>query len=214
MPELQIIGGPASNFVWVARIACMEKGIRYSHVSVMPHTPEVDAIHPFGKIPVMRHGDVTLCESRAICGYIDRTFDGPPLFPRDPVVAAQVEQWISITCTHLDPVWLRQYVAANIFPGTPDGSPDRVRIDAALPKMAGQFDVMDRVVAKTGYLVGNAFTLADAYLTPLVYYMNKFPESSALLATRQNLKDYLGRQIERESVRATTPQQPPGSARR
>jgi glutathione S-transferase len=45
----------------------------------MPHTPEVVAIHPFGKIPVMRHGDVTLAESRAICGYVDRAFDGPAL---------------------------------------------------------------------------------------------------------------------------------------
>lgn len=213
MAELQIIGGPASNFVWVTRIACMEKGVPYVHVSAMPHTQEVDAIHPFGKIPAMRHGDVTLCKSRAICTYIDRAFDGPPLTSRDPVVAAQIEQWISIVCTHLDPLWLRQYVAANIFPGTADGSPDRTRIDAALPKMAPQFDVMDRAVAKTGHLVGSAFTLADAYLTPILFYMNKMPESRALLAKRANLKAYFDRHIERESVRATTPQNPPGTAR-
>jgi glutathione S-transferase len=214
MAELQIIGGPASNFVWVARIACMEKGVAYALIPVMPHTPEIDALHPFGKIPAMRHGDVTLCESRAICAYIDRAFDGPPLTSRDPVIAAQIEQWISIVCTHLDPLWLRQYVAANIFPGTADGSPDRIRIDAALPKMASQFAVMDRAVAKTGHLVGNAFTLADAYLTPILFYMNKFPESSALLAKQLSLKAYLEGHIARDSVRTTTPQNPPGTARR
>src|SRR5215468_1337934 len=89
MPELQIIGGPQSNYVRVARIACAEKGVPYTLVPAMPHTPEVDAIHPFGKIPLMRHGDVTLSESRAICAYIDRLFDGPPLVPSDPVKAAQ-----------------------------------------------------------------------------------------------------------------------------
>jgi hypothetical protein len=31
----------------------------------MPHTPEIDAIHPVGKIPAMRHGDVVLAEPRA-----------------------------------------------------------------------------------------------------------------------------------------------------
>ena len=62
MPELQIIGAPQSNYVWVTRIACIEKGVPYTLVPVMPHSPEVDAIHPFGKIPVMRHGDITLCE--------------------------------------------------------------------------------------------------------------------------------------------------------
>ena len=90
MAELQIIGGPQSNFVWTTRIVCAGKSVPYQHLSVIPHTPDVDAIHPFGKIPVMRHGDVALCESRAIISYIDRHFDGPSLMPRDPVAAAQV----------------------------------------------------------------------------------------------------------------------------
>jgi glutathione S-transferase len=51
MPELQIIGGPQSNYVRVARIACAEKGVPYTLVSVMPHTPEVDAIHPLWQDP-------------------------------------------------------------------------------------------------------------------------------------------------------------------
>jgi len=88
MADLQIIGGSPSNFVWVTRILCTEKGVPYQHVQALPHTPEVDAIHPFGKIPVMRHGDVTLCESRAICRYIDSVFDGPSLMPSEPVIIA------------------------------------------------------------------------------------------------------------------------------
>src|SRR6201987_6141200 len=83
MPELQIIGAPQSNYVWVSRIACHEKGVPYTLVPVTPHTPEVDAIHPLGKIPAFRHRDVSLAESRAICFYIDHAFDGPPLVPRD-----------------------------------------------------------------------------------------------------------------------------------
>src|SRR5215468_4257307 len=74
MAELQIIGAPQSNYVCVARIACHEKGVPYTLVPARPHSPEVDAIHPFGKIPVMRHGDLTLCESRSICYYVDHAF--------------------------------------------------------------------------------------------------------------------------------------------
>jgi glutathione S-transferase len=211
MAELQIIGGARSNFVWVARIVCAEKGVPYTHVPAMPHTPEVDAIHPFGKIPAMRHGDVTLCESRAICAYIDQVFDGPSLLPRDPAAAAQVEQWVSIICTHIDPLWLRQYLAAYVFPGTPDGSPDRTRIDSCVPKMAPQFAVMDRAVAKTGYVAGEAFTLADAYFTPILHYMSTRPESSALLRGCANLCAYLDRQLARKSVHDTVPQGIPGA---
>src|SRR5262249_22807713 len=57
---LEIIGAPQSNFVCTTRIACMEKGVPYTLNPARPHTPEVDAVHPLGRIPAMRHGDVTL----------------------------------------------------------------------------------------------------------------------------------------------------------
>ena len=47
----------------------------------------------------LRHGNVALCESRAICHYIERTFGGPALIPEDAFGAAQTEQWISIVNT-------------------------------------------------------------------------------------------------------------------
>jgi glutathione S-transferase len=212
MADLELIGGAASNFVWACRIALTEKGVPYKHVATMPHTPEVDAIHPFGKIPAMRHGAVALCESRAICRYIDDVFAGPKLVPADPVLAAQVEQWVSIVNTHIDPVWLRQYLRAYVFPKTSDGSPERDTIDAALPAMERQFAVMDNAVAKTGHLVGDGFTLADMNFIPIVFYMSTRPESSALLGRAANLSRYLERHLARRSVQETRPQQFPGAA--
>ena len=44
----------------MVRVVCAEKGVPYNLVPVRPHTPEVDAIHTFGRIPPMRHGDVEL----------------------------------------------------------------------------------------------------------------------------------------------------------
>ena len=212
MPELELIGASPSNYVWTCRIALAEKGVPYKHVSAKPHTAEVDAIHPFGKIPVMRHGAVEIFESRAICGYIDSVFPGAKLMPADPVVAAQVEQWISLVNTHIDPVWVRQYLRGYVFPGTPDGSPDRALIDAAVPKMEAQFAVMDRAVGKTGHLVGDAFTLADMNFLPILYYMGKWAESSALLQRSSALKQYLDRHVARKSVQENIPTWMPGRA--
>jgi glutathione S-transferase len=213
MPELELIGAAPSNYVWTCRIALAEKGVPYKHTEIMPHTPEVDAIHPFGKIPVMRHGEVALCESRAICWYIDDVFKGPKIVPADPVTAAQVEQWVSVVNTHIDPVWLRQYLRAYVFPKTPDGSPERDTIEAALPKMEPQFVTMDRAVAKTGYLVGDTFTLADMNFLPILFYMGRPPESSALLQRMPALKAYLDRHMARKSVQETLPTWMPGQAR-
>ena len=210
MPTLQLIGAPQSNFVWACRIACGEKEVPYELVAVFPHSPEVDAIHPFGKIPVMRHGDVTLCESRAILHYIDHAFPGAPLAPRDPVGAAQVEHWISLHNTAIDPVLLRQYGLAYFFPGTPDGSPDRAAIEATLPKMEPHFALLDRAVAKTGYLVGDSLTVADMTVLPLLYYMTKLPESAGMLAAQPHLAAYVDKLLARKTIADTIPPPMPG----
>ncbi|MFZ3234617.1 MAG: glutathione S-transferase family protein [Stellaceae bacterium] len=210
MPELQIVGAPQSNYVWVARIACVEKDVPYTLVPAVPHTPEVDAIHPFGKIPAMRHGDVTLCESRAICFYVDHAFAGPPLAPRDPVAGARAEQWVSLVNTHVDPLLVRQYLAAYFFPGTPDGQPNRAVIDAALPKMEPVVALLDRAVGKTGHLVGDGFTLADINLLPILFYLDKLPESRAMLRRATKLDAYYKRHATRTSVAQTTPPPFPG----
>jgi glutathione S-transferase len=47
-------------------MVCEEKAIPYELKLIDAQATEVRAIHPFGKIPVMRHGDFTLCESKAI----------------------------------------------------------------------------------------------------------------------------------------------------
>jgi glutathione S-transferase len=214
MSELQILGAPASVYVWVVRMACAEKGVPYTLLPAMPHTAEIDAIHPFGKIPVMRHGDATLCESRAICLYVERTFAGPPLVPPDALAAARVEQWISLLNTHIAPVCLLQYLVGYFFPSTADGAPDRALIEAALPAMRQHFAVLDDAVARTGYLAGDSFTLADIDLLPLLHYLHKMPEGSALLAQSRNLQRYFDRCSRRASFRQTLPETMPPSIER
>ena len=205
MSTLQIIGAPQSNFVWVTRIVATEKGAPYELVSVMPHTPQVNAAHPLGKVPAMRHGEVVLGESRAISCYIDRAFTGPSLIPADIAAAARTEQWVSIVCTHVDPLLVRQYLGAYFFPDTADGSPDRSRIDPIQEQMRAQFAQLDAAVSETGYLVARSFTLADAYLVPILFYLAQLPESSAMLREARHLERYLNFHMQRPSIRATTP---------
>lgn len=116
-------GMPQSNFVWACRIALHEKGVAHRLEPDVPHTPPVDAIHPIGRIPVLRHGDVSVFESRAIVRYVDAAFAGPRLEAADPVAVAQDEAWTSFVITAVDPVVVRKYFFAYILPGTPDGSP-------------------------------------------------------------------------------------------
>lgn len=210
MAQLEIIGAPPSTYTRTVRMACEEKGVAYDFRPAAPHSPDVTAIHPFGKVPVMRHGDVTLCESKAIVSYIDRTFGGPKLIPEDPLGAAVCEQWVSMINTVIDPVMVRAYVLGYIFPKGANGQPDRAAIDAAVATMRKQADVLDKAVAKTGYLAGNGISLADLGLMPILFYVRQFPEGGEIVKSAANLEAYFTRHAARPAFQKTAPPPPPG----
>jgi glutathione S-transferase len=212
MATLQIIGLPLSTYTRVVRMTAHEKGIAYDFIEARPHTPEVKAIHPAGKIPVMRHGDVTMFESRAIAHYIDDHFPGPALTPRTPAGDSLVEQWISYINTVTDPLLIRRYLFAYIFPKTADKKPDRAAIDEMMPAVAREIEVLDGAVAANGYLADKQFTLADIYLLPILAYVRNLPEGGKLIGETMHLKNYFGRHSERESFKLTAPPPPPGKA--
>ena len=147
----------------------------------------------------MRHGDVELCESKAIATYIDRVFDGPKVIPDDAKRAAQVEQWVSLGNVEFDKVMIRQYVVGYAFPKEP-GKPDMAAIRRAAEKMKPQVAVLDRAVAKTGHLVGDSFTLADINILPMLFYVNRFEEGKALLGAAKNLSAYMERHFARPEL--------------
>jgi glutathione S-transferase len=208
--RIQIIGAPFSSYVWVVRMACEEKGVAYDLVPARMHSPEVSAVHPFGKIPIMRHGDIALCESKAIATYIDRAFPGPRLIPDDACGAAEVEQWVSLVNTTIDPCLIRTYVLSYLNPKGAGGSPDRAAIDAVLPTMQKQIDVLDKAVARTGYLVGEDFTLADIYVMPMLTVVQRPPEGAELVQAASNLFAYFTRHAERKSYQESLPALPTG----
>jgi glutathione S-transferase len=204
MTDIEIIGAPQSPFVRAARMACAEKGVSYRLTPALPHTPEVDCIHPCGKIPVMRYGDFELCESKAIASFVDRAFPGPKLFPDDAKLWAKVEQWVSIVSTAVVPSVI-PYFGAHFFPKTPDARPDPEAIAKALPGVRASIETLEKAVANKEYLAGNDFTYADIALMPILAYLHDLPESGPLLAGAKALAEYFNRHSARMSFKATVP---------
>lgn len=201
MPELEIIGAPQSTFVRTTRMALEEKGVPYKLTPARPHSPEVDCIHPFGKIPVMRHGNFTLFESRAIIAYVDRIFDGPKLIPDDPRTAAAIEQWASAVANGVF-LAIFPYLRENFFPAS--GTSDRAVIEAQLPSVRHAIDALDRG-AGAQYLAGESFSLADMYALPILAYLRSLPESRDMMAEAKSLSTYFAKHAERASFKNTVP---------
>jgi glutathione S-transferase len=209
MLKPEIIGSTRSTYTRVMRMVCEEKGIDYLLTEAELGAPEVLAIHPFGKMPVMRHGDVELFESKAIATYLDRRFPGPSLFPSEPLPAALVEQWVSLVNTLMDRTLIRTYLLAYAAPKTADGKPDRQAIEAVTPALREQIGVLDNAVAKTGHLVDDQYTFADINLMPILYYMRLVPEGAEALGRATSLAAYYDRHAERPSFKSTIPPQGP-----
>jgi glutathione S-transferase len=205
MTKPEIIGSERSSYTRVVRMVCEEKGIDYDLTETMLGAAELRALHPFAKMPVLRHGDLVLCESKAIATWLDRAFDGPQLMPSEPRLAALTEQWISFINTAIDPLLVRRYLLAYATPKTADGKPDRALIEALLPEVRAQLALLDGAVAAKNHLVGDRFTLADIYLLPMLHYLKLLPESGALLVPSTALGRYLETHAARPSYISTIP---------
>ena len=212
MTTPEIIGSARSTYTRVVRMVCEEKEIDYLLTETMLHAPELAAIHPLAKMPVLRHGAVELFESKAIATYLDRSFPGPQLIPSDPHLAALTEQWVSLVNTAMDRTLIRTYLFAYIAPNTADGKPDRAAIDAVMPAVREQIGVLDKAVARTGYLVGEEFTFADINLLPILHRVGQAPEGAEALAAASHLARYYDRHATRPSFKKTDP--PAGPPRR
>ena len=212
MTRPEIIGSERSTYTRVVRMVCEEKGIDYLLSERKLGAPEIAAIHPLGKMPVLRHGEIKLFESSAIATYLDRVFPRPSVFPPDPYLAALTAQWVSFVNTSVDRTLIRTYLFAYIAPKGPDGTPDRAAIDAVMPAVREQLGILDRAVAATGHLVGGEFSFADINLLPILDRVKLAPEGAQALAAARHLTSYFERHAARPSFVRTTP--PPGAPSR
>ncbi|HEX4301772.1 MAG TPA: glutathione S-transferase family protein [Rhizomicrobium sp.] len=204
MTRLEILGIPQSTFVRTTRIALEEKGVPYDLTIARPQSPEILSVHPFGKVPAMRHGDFELFESRAIIAYADRVFDGPKLAPEDPRIAAAAEQWASAIAMSVFPNSF-PYMREFAFPSGPDGAFDTAVIAAHWPAARANIAILDAALDGKPYLAGASFTLADMYALPVLAYLSGFPQSGAMMRDSENLSGYMTRCTARPSFGATVP---------
>ena len=201
-----LLGVPRSNYVRAARMAFEEKGIAYEFKLCRPQTPDMLAVHPWGKMPGLQLGERRLYETSAILRFVEESYPGPALMPADPFARAEVEQWISAFNAYLDRAFLREYVLPYIFPSGPDGKPDRAKIEAALPAIRKGLGILDAGYGGRDYLVGESLTLADILLAPTVALLGMFPESADLLGGFANVRRAHATMAARPSFKATQPE--------
>lgn len=201
MADVIIYGIPQSTYVRTCLMACIEKGVSYDNERLAPHTPKILALNPTGTVPAFQHGDLVLHEASAITRYIDERFDGPRLQPQDVVTRAQMNQAISMIQDSFYRVMIREIVLPGI--GVAEASDEALR--ASAEQMNKQFGIIDAALQKSTYFAGDALTLADLYLPPILFWLEKTPEGQSALPNYGALGRWYQMIGERESWQATIP---------
>jgi glutathione S-transferase len=185
-----------SRTFWLAN----ELGLAFTHVPVIQHdrladaaavgaslntrSPEFLKINPNGRIPAIDDDGVLLNESLAINLYLARKHGGP-LAPTNIAEDGEMGAWSLWAATGVEPhsINVVYHRVRN-----PTGPKDPRIADAAVEALRAPFAVLDGALAKTGWLVGGRFTVADINVAEIVRYAQPAPE---LFETAPRVKAWL-----------------------
>ena len=213
------------------RLALEEKKVQWTSKIVKGddlRSPEFLAVNPLGCVPVLMHGEFKAVESRIISEYIEDTFPGRTLLPKDSRNRYRVRLWMKKIddSLHLN-IFVLSFVLfmrekylrlseealATSLPGL-NNPVKRMYCTSLLEhgfdspvvvQSVEQFQVLaesaNEALSESPWLVGNDYTLADTDLTPYFFRLERLG-LSALWRDRPALSRWISRCRSRESFRA------------
>lgn len=98
MWRVKVLGFWYSPFVARVKMALKMKGVEFEYVEENIRAKselllESNPIHK--KVPVLIHDGKAIAETMIILEYIDQTWEGPPILPRDPYQRAMARFWVN-----------------------------------------------------------------------------------------------------------------------
>ena len=162
MAKLKIYGIPRSRAfrtLWLAK----ELGLDYENIQVdfatgATRQPDYLKINPNGHVPTIDDDGFILWESMVINLYLAKKHSLGTLYPTGLQDEARTWQWSLWGITELERNVLTAMFNRAILP---EDKRDAAAADQAEKDLQHPLGVLDGAVAKTGYLVGDDFTVAD-----------------------------------------------------
>ncbi len=133
------------------------------------------AAQPFGQVPWLTDGDLTIFESGAILLHLGEK--SPALMPTDPRGRAEVMEWVIAALNSVD--LPSQPWALFRFMGYPGESPEAKFVEDFLK---ARLERMEAVLADREWLVADRFTVADLLMADVLRQVDKFDGLAAYSA--------------------------------
>jgi glutathione S-transferase len=155
---------PLSPFCRKVRLSLAEKRLEVELVEerYWERAPDFLRRNPAGKVPILKMDGLTLCESGAICEYIEERFPDPPLLPRDPAGRHEVRRLVG----WFDDKFHKEVTSKLLYERvnkkiTKEGYPDSGNVKAGAKAIKFHLDYMTSLLDERRWLAGNELTLAD-----------------------------------------------------
>ncbi len=161
-----IHGGAPSPFVRKVMVACEEKGLAYEDKPLIPFpkTPELMAMNPLGKIPILELADGSyIPDSSVICAYLEKAHPEPALLPSDPIAYARalfIEEFCDTKLIEgIGAVYFERFIKPKVLKAEPDEAVVEKQIAEGLTPV---LDLVEGLVPEqAGPLLEAGFSLAD-----------------------------------------------------
>lgn len=144
----------------------------YKRLKTLQAPPELKAIHPLGKSPVITGNGHTIAETGAIFDYVLSAYGDGRLVPADAEARLAYTYWMyAAEGTFMTPLLLRlitnQIRTRSPLLVRPVTSAVASRIDRTLvaPNLSAAFDYWDASLSRTGWFAGDAFSAADIMMS-------------------------------------------------
>src|SRR2546428_4003767 len=157
------------------RFALLELGLECEIVPVdllksEQRTPEFLALNPYGRVPVLTDGTLTLWESHAILAYLGEKTG--KVWPTSAAGRADALRWLFFLSGHISPPasdLAFNRIGAKLL-GLPADEDAIARGEKALPDV---IRILEGQLANGKWLPGDAFTLVDCAYGPVLNVIAK-----------------------------------------
>ena len=165
---LHLLEHPLSPYVQKVKLALHFKGLPFTSAYPMTDAEIAEdfALSPRGEVPLLKHRDLALYDSRVICTYIDETWPEPALMPKSPYARAQI-RWIEDAMdTHFEAnTW--GLAEVTIFRRTTGELADRLTRHAQ-QQILNWFQWLDQRLSDGGWFNGPSYGWGDMCVVPFV----------------------------------------------
>ncbi len=178
MTDIKLYGFEGSTYVRSASMACRELGLEYELLPLEFGKPSHLDLHPFGKMPILRHGSQPIYETPAILSYLNDVADKGDLVPDQALQRARMWQAISLCIDYAYPALVKATFADDI------NSIDTAPAERCL-------DAIDALMEPGAFLAGDRLSLADLVFEPMLsHYLKTVPIASEQLERRPRLAQW------------------------